>query len=97
MTPPSPSQVLALADSVGWKTCVGKERAERSQEGQFFTPPPIAGFLAAWFHEAGLDRPAIHLLDPGAGGGALTAAVVDRITSLRAAGRLLRLREVTSC
>ena len=46
MTPPSASQVLALADSVGWKTCVGKERAERSQEGQFFTPPPIAGFLA---------------------------------------------------
>lgn len=95
MTPPSASQVLALADSVGWKTCVGKERAERSQEGQFFTPPPIAGLLAAWFHEAGLDRPAIHLLDPGAGGGALTAAVVDRITSLRVAGRLPRLREVT--
>ncbi|MCU0797535.1 MAG: Eco57I restriction-modification methylase domain-containing protein [Akkermansiaceae bacterium] len=95
MTQPSASQVLALADSVGWKTCVAKERAERSQEGQFFTPPPIAGFLAGWFHEAGLDRPAIHLLDPGAGGGALTAAVVDRITSLRATGRLPRLREVT--
>jgi|GEM_PF-2063784 len=95
MRRPAATKILETADVGGWATCVGKERGERSESGQFFTPIPIAQRLASWFSEAGLNRPAIHLLDPGAGGGALTAAVVDRIVSLRAANRLPELSEVT--
>jgi adenine-specific DNA-methyltransferase len=84
-----------MADSSGWRTCVEKTREERSEAGQFFTPPPIARFLAGWFHEKGLNRRSLHLLDPGAGGGALTAAVVDRVAALRAAGSLPLLEQIT--
>jgi adenine-specific DNA-methyltransferase len=84
-----------MADSEGWRTCVEKTREERSEAGQFFTPAPIARGLAGWFHETGLNKPSLHLLDPGAGGGALTAAVVDRITSLRVAGSIPLLEEIT--
>lgn len=95
MIPPATAQVLAMADSEGWRTCVEKTREERSEAGQFFTPAPIARCLAGWFDEKGLNRPSLHLLDPGAGGGALTAAVVDRITALRVSGGLPRLGEIT--
>lgn len=94
VTPPSASQILALADAKGWRSCGEKTRKERSEEGQFFTPPPIARCLAGWFAEEGFNRPLVHLLDPGAGGGVLTAALVERILSSRAAGRLPRLETV---
>ena len=87
--------MLALADSIGWRSCVEKTRLERSENGQFFTPMVIAQFLAGLFEEEGFNRPAVHLLDPGAGGGMLTAALVDRITALRAGGALPQLKEVT--
>ena len=95
MIPPTTAQVLAMADSEGWRTCVEKTREERSEAGQFFTPAPIARCLAGWFHEKGLNRRSLHVLDPGAGGGALTAAVVDRITALRVSGKLPVLEEIT--
>ncbi|MFN4805411.1 MAG: Eco57I restriction-modification methylase domain-containing protein [Akkermansiaceae bacterium] len=95
MTPPSASQVLASADSIGWEVCGQKTRLDRSEAGQFFTPAPIAHFLAAWFSEKSLNQSAIHVLDPGAGGGVLTAAVVERITDLQANGALPLLEEVT--
>lgn len=95
MTPPAVPEVLALADASGWSTCAEKAREDRSEAGQFFTPMPIARFLAGWFGEKGLNRPSLHLLDPGAGGGALSAAVVDRITALRSRGCLTQVREVT--
>ena len=84
-----------MADSSGWEACVAKGREEREQDGQFFTPPAIARCLAGWFQSDGFNRPSLHLLDPGAGGGVLTAAVVDRIIGLLAAGSLPRLKEVT--
>jgi len=90
-----PPEILALADTVGWEVCGAKDRSERSGEGQFFTPAPVARRLASWFGEDGLNRPAASLLDPGAGAGALTAAAVDRITALKAAKRLPSLREVS--
>jgi len=49
----------------------------RSELGQFFTPLPVARFIAGL-----LDLPShgtIRLLDPGAGIGSLTAAVVARV------------------
>lgn len=95
MTSPATSQVLALADSSGWQTCAKKTRDERGEDGQFFSPPDIARFLAGWFEPEGFNRPSVHLLDPGAGGGVLTAAVVDRLTALRADKCLPKLKEVT--
>jgi len=87
--------VLSMADTLGVHACAEKTRDDRRGEGQFFTPTPIARSLAGWFHEAGLNRHSLHLLDPGAGAGVLTAAVVDRILALRAAGTLPELRTVT--
>jgi adenine-specific DNA-methyltransferase len=95
MIPPVAAQILAMADSSGWEACVAKGRGDRQQDAQFFTPPAIAQCLAGWFHPAGFNRPVLHLLDAGAGGGALTAAVVDRIAGLCASGSLPRLKEVT--
>lgn len=95
MISPSASQVLTSADSLGWEVCGQKTRLDRSEAGQFFTPAPIAHFLAAWFSEKSLNQSAIHVLDPGAGGGVLTAAVVERIINLRASGALPMLEEVT--
>lgn len=95
MASPGSTALLELADSVGWDACVAKGRESRGGQGQFFTPAPIARFLAAWFGDRGLDRPSLHVLDPGAGGGALTAAVVERIVALRRGGCLDNLKRVT--
>ncbi len=89
------SHVLALADSSGWQSCVDKTRKERGANGQFFTPPTIARCLAGWFQPEGFNRPSLHLLDPGAGSGVLTAAVVDRLSALQASGALPQLEEIT--
>ncbi|MFQ5744330.1 MAG: BsuBI/PstI family type II restriction endonuclease [Acidobacteriota bacterium] len=47
---------------------------KRSELGQFLTPPSIAEFMASMF---ALGRDSVHLLDPGAGVGSLSAAFVD--------------------
>ena len=44
--------------------------------GQFLTPNPIANFMASLL---GIHRSEVHLLDAGAGAGALSAAVVGRL------------------
>ncbi len=53
----------------------GRSAVQRSALGQFFTPAPIASLLAGMF-----DPPEgpVRVLDPGAGVGSLTAALVDR-------------------
>lgn len=91
----SSTSVAPLADLSGWDACAEKTREERSEAGQFFTPAPIAHGLAGWFLERGLNQRCLHLLDPGAGGGVLTAAVVDRIVELRQAGRLPLSQDLT--
>jgi len=93
MTPPP--QLLITADATGWRVNAEKSREARSDQGQFFTPVEIARHLAGWFSAESFNRPAVHVLDPGAGGGTLTAAVVERITALRANGELPALAEVT--
>jgi adenine-specific DNA-methyltransferase len=53
----------------------GRGATQRGQLGQFFTPAPVAALLAGMFDvPAGVAR----LLDPGAGVGSLTAALVER-------------------
>ena len=43
--------------------------------GQFLTPNPVAEFMASLFD---IPRSEVHLLDAGAGAGALSAALVGR-------------------
>lgn len=49
---------------------------QRSELGQFLTPATIARFMADQFNNLSGH---VHLLDPGAGIGTLTAAVVERL------------------
>ena len=56
----------------------------RKTLGQFCTPASVARFMAGLFPRFGDE---IHLLDPGAGTGMLTAAVCARIISLRSPRR----------
>lgn len=50
----------------------------RSELGQYFTPAPIAKLLASMFE---LPEGAVRVLDPGAGVGSLSAALVERAVS----------------
>lgn len=52
-----------------------RESNQRSELGQFFTPAPIAALLASMFE---VPAGPLRVLDPGAGVGSLTAALVDR-------------------
>jgi adenine-specific DNA-methyltransferase len=55
---------------------------QRKRKGQFFTPPAVCEFMADL---SSANPPAtFRLLDPGAGVGALSAAVCDRFLRLRA-------------
>lgn len=58
------------------------DRGHRAQWGQFFTPAPVADFLAQLIELPTSGR--LVLLDPGAGTGSLTAAVVARAIRDRA-------------
>ncbi len=51
-------------------------RWKRQQLGQFLTPKPVAEFMASLFHGSWRE---LHLLDAGAGTGALSAALVKRL------------------
>ena len=51
-------------------------RSERQNMGQFFTPVPIARFIASLVTDESVDGDVV-LLDPGAGIGTLSAACVD--------------------
>lgn len=51
---------------------------QRSNLGQYMTPAPIARFMASLFTNLSGD---LRILDPGAGVGSLTSAVVERLCS----------------
>jgi len=56
------------------------DETQRTENGQFFTPPAIARLMASMFVR---DRARIHVLDPGAGVGSLSAAFVERVCNAR--------------
>ena len=69
-------QLLEIADEVraATRNQLVEKGKMRSDLGQFFTPASIAAYMAAMFD----DMPEqVHLLDPGAGVGTLTAAFVS--------------------
>jgi adenine-specific DNA-methyltransferase len=55
--------------------------AIRSQQGVFFTPPPLVERLLDLLEEAGADWSRHRVLDPAAGGGAFLAPVATRMVS----------------
>ena len=57
----------------------------QKERGQFFTPAPIARFMASLLTHLPDD---MRILDPGAGAGMLSAAVCERIASLRSPRRV---------
>lgn len=54
----------------------GLDRKHRSALGQFFTPAPVARYMASLLEFPGTEK--VRLLDPGAGIGSLTAAAAER-------------------
>jgi adenine-specific DNA-methyltransferase len=56
--------------------CRKLDSEQRSKMGQFFTPTPIARFMASLFEDS---TEAIRLLDAGAGVGTLTAAYAENV------------------
>lgn len=71
-----PIQLLDHADSVRRTVAPGLSQKRKSALGQFMTPSTVARFMAALFPPA--QAPACHLLDAGAGLGALSCAFLDR-------------------
>lgn len=58
-------------------------KAQRKKCGQFFTSPETAVFMAQLLKIPSKKR-AVSILDPGAGSGVLTAAVVDKLNEIPA-------------
>lgn len=67
----SPVEVCYLIGE--WYTANSNE-AHRHAAGQFFTPPPIARYMA---NNAGTLHTDMHILDPGAGTGILASAICE--------------------
>ena len=72
----------AVAEAVGAAEEHVGETTDRDRKGrgQFFTPAPVARFMAGLFERI---PPEARLLDAGAGCGVLTAAVCDRVAAAR--------------
>lgn len=67
------------------------EDSSRAALGQFMTPAPIARFMASLFKRTGGE---VEVLDPGAGVGTLTAAVVDEFCRRKDRPEQMRVRAV---
>ena len=68
--------LVETADFYGELALAGVDAGQRAAWGQYLTPPPLARFLASLLT---CRADAVRMLDPGAGAGALTAALVERV------------------
>lgn len=66
--------ILEIADTAR-RRINGRIADTRAALGQFMTPAPVASFMAGLFRTR---RSYVRILDPGAGVGSLTAALLDR-------------------
>lgn len=70
------SDLAEHIDFFRFEACQRLDSECRSSLGQFFTPPPVARLMASMFAE----RPQnLRILDPGAGVGSLSAALISEI------------------
>lgn len=67
--------ILGIAETAR-REINGKIADTRAALGQFMTPAPVASFMAGLFRTR---RSHVRILDPGAGVGSLTAALLDRL------------------
>ena len=77
----SVARTLSLVDFAhqsGRSFVAGITREEQRTAGQFMTPPKIAKFMAQRLVRT-VDQPHVRLLEPGAGGGVLIAAVIEAL------------------
>ncbi len=65
----------------------GFPKEERKKKGQFFTSPETAGFMAGMFDLSRCGG-SVSVLDPGAGSGILSAALIERILSEKPGTRI---------
>ena len=70
-------QLLGHADSLRQQVSPNIGQKRKSEYGQFMTPSAVARFMAALFPPQ--TRQTCHLLDAGAGLGALSSAFLDRL------------------
>jgi adenine-specific DNA-methyltransferase len=63
-----------------------KSKSDRKPQGQFFTPVKTARYMASMFSLP--SKEVISILDPGAGSGILTAALVERLQSIPCCSRI---------
>ncbi|MEJ7713503.1 MAG: hypothetical protein WKF84_27580 [Pyrinomonadaceae bacterium] len=77
--PMLPTSLIEHADLLRVDATQGLSSAQRTEWGQFFTPPLAAQFMASMFSQGG-ER--IDLLDAGAGTGALIEAFVSEAWSV---------------
>lgn len=71
-------ELLANAELIRIRTGAGLDPARQKAFAQFFTPLPIANLMVSFFY---IDESItnLNILDPGAGVGILSAALIDRI------------------
>lgn len=74
------NELLPLSETLRLTVASETNRTHKSNLGQFMTPAATAEFMASLLD---LSSPQISLVDPGAGLGALTCAVVDRWQKVR--------------
>lgn len=67
--------ILETSDNFRIDASKKLDTKKRSELGQYFTPAPIASFMASLFDKTKINS--IRVLDPGAGVGSLTAAFVE--------------------
>lgn len=71
--------LLSVVDAYRKEASERLDPGHRAQMGQFLTPTPIATFMAAMF---GCSKSEVRIVDPGAGVGALGAALVVALCQL---------------
>lgn len=62
-------------------------KAQRKKYGQFFTSKETAAFMAGLFNVP-VDRKVVSILDPGAGSGILSVALIERLQSIQSIDKI---------
>ena len=70
-------RLLRQAERVRVEATLGLDQGTQSARGQYFTPERAAALIAGLPHLPHTES--LRVLDPGAGTGMLTAALVDRV------------------
>lgn len=71
------TDIVAQSETRRQQTSSSLKAGDRAKFGQFFTPAPVADFMASLARIN--PKNLIRILDPGAGTGSLTASIVQRI------------------